>query len=207
VAAREFFSPDSLPAAAFDAVGLLIGLLQDHLPCPAGDKKSIDDGAAASAGKATTPCMTVVGFNSGMNEWKKLGTLEYFGQDENIAGQAFGERLNRLGAKHALCHRHAVREVDDHHETQPGLIHRPGGDPERPDRADGNPVVVRLRQQGRGRDRRRTSVSQDDGSGIGPLLPRTTSFGSNTASRGSSSGFSSRSTAKRTAYSAMSPAS
>jgi ABC-type sugar transport system substrate-binding protein len=45
----------------------------------------------------------VVGFNSGVSDWKKLGMLEYFGQDENIAGQAFGQRLNQLGAKHALC--------------------------------------------------------------------------------------------------------
>ncbi|MFI8893676.1 substrate-binding domain-containing protein [Streptomyces paradoxus] len=45
----------------------------------------------------------VVGFNSGLDDWKELGMLEYFGQDENIAGQAFGERLNRLGAKHAVC--------------------------------------------------------------------------------------------------------
>ncbi|WP_030954776.1 sugar ABC transporter substrate-binding protein [Streptomyces sp. NRRL S-481] len=45
----------------------------------------------------------VVGFNSGLDDWKELGMLEYFGQDENIAGQAFGERLNQQGAKHAVC--------------------------------------------------------------------------------------------------------
>ncbi|MFJ9535630.1 sugar ABC transporter substrate-binding protein [Streptomyces sp. NPDC101225] len=54
----------------------------------------------AKAGSAGIP---VVGFNSGVSDWKKLGMLEYFGQDENIAGQAFGQRLNQLGAKHALC--------------------------------------------------------------------------------------------------------
>ncbi|MDW4910446.1 sugar ABC transporter substrate-binding protein [Streptomyces sp. ADMS] len=54
----------------------------------------------AKAGAAGIP---VVGFNSGVDDWKQLGMLEYFGQDENIAGQAFGERLNQLGAKHALC--------------------------------------------------------------------------------------------------------
>jgi simple sugar transport system substrate-binding protein len=53
--------------------------------------------------KATAAGIPVVGFNSGVSDWKKLGMLEYFGQDENIAGQAFGERLNQLGAKHALC--------------------------------------------------------------------------------------------------------
>ncbi|MFD5257268.1 sugar ABC transporter substrate-binding protein [Streptomyces bobili] len=54
-------------------------------------------------GKANAAGIPVVGFNSGVDAWKKLGMLEYFGQDENIAGQAFGERLNQLGAKHALC--------------------------------------------------------------------------------------------------------
>ncbi|MFD4876482.1 sugar ABC transporter substrate-binding protein [Streptomyces sp. NPDC058420] len=53
--------------------------------------------------KAKSAGIPVVGFNSGVSDWKKLGMLEYFGQDENIAGQAFGKRLNQLGAKHALC--------------------------------------------------------------------------------------------------------
>jgi ABC-type sugar transport system substrate-binding protein len=53
--------------------------------------------------KAKSSGIPVVGFNSGVDDWKKLGMLEYFGQDENIAGQAFGQRLNQLGAKHALC--------------------------------------------------------------------------------------------------------
>ncbi|MEW2812883.1 sugar ABC transporter substrate-binding protein [Streptomyces massasporeus] len=53
--------------------------------------------------KAEAAGIPVVGFNSGLDNWKELGMLEYFGQDENIAGQAFGERLNRLGAKHAVC--------------------------------------------------------------------------------------------------------
>ncbi|MEU0218566.1 sugar ABC transporter substrate-binding protein [Streptomyces sp. NPDC006265] len=53
--------------------------------------------------KAKAAGIPVVGFNSGLDNWKELGMLEYFGQDENIAGQAFGERLNQLGAKHAVC--------------------------------------------------------------------------------------------------------
>src|SRR6059058_3906229 len=52
-------------------------------------------------GIALTAAIPVVGFNSGVGDWQKLGMLEYFGQDENIAGQAFGQRLNQLGAKHA----------------------------------------------------------------------------------------------------------
>jgi len=57
-------------------------------------------GAIAKAEKAGIP---VVGFNSGLEDWKSQGLLEYFGQDENLAGQAFGKRLNQVGAKHNIC--------------------------------------------------------------------------------------------------------
>ncbi|EFL26006.1 putative ABC-type sugar transport system [Streptomyces himastatinicus ATCC 53653] len=57
-------------------------------------------GAIAKAEKAGIP---VVGFNSGLEDWKSQGLLEYFGQDENLAGQAFGKRLNQMGAKHNIC--------------------------------------------------------------------------------------------------------
>ena len=171
-------------AAAFTAVALTGALLATACSSSSGGKKSEEGDAAASAGKATTPRMTVamvthaspgdtfwdlirkgataaaakdniklvyssdpnagnqanlvqnaidqkvdgialtaakptamkdviakakaagipvVGFNSGVGDWQKLGMLEYFGQDENIAGQAFGRRLNQLGAEHALC--------------------------------------------------------------------------------------------------------
>ncbi|MFL5999754.1 MAG: substrate-binding domain-containing protein, partial [Streptomyces sp.] len=61
------------------------------------------DAMKAVVAKAEKAGIPVTGFNSGLDDWKKLGMLEYFGQDENIAGQAFGARLNTLGAKHALC--------------------------------------------------------------------------------------------------------
>ncbi|WP_369031844.1 substrate-binding domain-containing protein [Streptomyces adonidis] len=61
------------------------------------------DAMKDAVAKAVAAGIPVVGFNSGLDNWKQLGMLEYFGQDENIAGQAFGERLNQLGAKHALC--------------------------------------------------------------------------------------------------------
>ncbi|MGW4984483.1 substrate-binding domain-containing protein [Streptomyces mirabilis] len=61
------------------------------------------DALKAVAAKAESAGVPVVGFNSGLDDWKRLNMLEYFGQDENIAGQAFGRRLNELGAKHALC--------------------------------------------------------------------------------------------------------
>ncbi|KUL31108.1 substrate-binding domain-containing protein [Streptomyces regalis] len=45
----------------------------------------------------------VVGLNSGIDEWKSAGLLEYFGQDESVAGRAVGSKLDGLKAKHALC--------------------------------------------------------------------------------------------------------
>jgi simple sugar transport system substrate-binding protein len=54
----------------------------------------------AKAEKAGIP---VVGLNAGLEQWQDLGMLSYFGQDERIAGEAFGERLNEEGAQRALC--------------------------------------------------------------------------------------------------------
>jgi simple sugar transport system substrate-binding protein len=54
-------------------------------------------------GKAKSANIPVVGLNSGLSDWKKLGLLEFFGQDESVAGEAFGKKLNDLGAKHAVC--------------------------------------------------------------------------------------------------------
>ena len=57
-------------------------------------------GALAQAQKAGIP---IVGFNAGGDAWKKAGLLMYVGQDETIAGEAVGERLNAEGAKNAVC--------------------------------------------------------------------------------------------------------
>lgn len=53
--------------------------------------------------KAEQAGIPVVGLNAGLEQWKDLGLLEYFGQDESIAGEAFGERLNEAGAKNNIC--------------------------------------------------------------------------------------------------------
>jgi simple sugar transport system substrate-binding protein len=45
----------------------------------------------------------VVAVNSGIGAWKGLGLMEYFGQDETIAGRAAGERFTHEGAQNALC--------------------------------------------------------------------------------------------------------
>jgi simple sugar transport system substrate-binding protein len=54
-------------------------------------------------GKAKAAGIPVVGLNSGLSDWKKLGLLEFFGQDESVAGEALGKRLNEEGAKNAVC--------------------------------------------------------------------------------------------------------
>jgi simple sugar transport system substrate-binding protein len=72
-------------------------------------KPSAMKDAIAKAKKAGIP---VVGFNSGLDVWKEQGLLSYFGQDENVAGQVFGERLNELGAKQNICVIHEQGHVD-----------------------------------------------------------------------------------------------
>ena len=57
-------------------------------------------GPVAEARAAGIP---VIGLNSGIDEWKSAGLLEYFGQDESVAGRATGDKLDELKAKHALC--------------------------------------------------------------------------------------------------------
>ncbi|GKQ37416.1 sugar ABC transporter substrate-binding protein [Streptomyces sp. A012304] len=56
--------------------------------------------AVAEARAAGIP---VVGLNSGIDAWRPLGVMEYFGQDDSVAGRAVGDRLDGLGARHALC--------------------------------------------------------------------------------------------------------
>ncbi|MFC7892269.1 sugar ABC transporter substrate-binding protein [Streptomyces sp. NPDC057381] len=54
-------------------------------------------------GKAEKAGIPVVGLNSGLADWKELGLLEFFGQDESVAGEAFGKKLNEVGSKKTLC--------------------------------------------------------------------------------------------------------
>jgi simple sugar transport system substrate-binding protein len=61
------------------------------------------DAMKAAVAKAQKAGIPVVGFNGGIDAWKEQGLLEYFGQDETVAGEAFGEKLNELGAKNNIC--------------------------------------------------------------------------------------------------------
>ncbi|MFB7842690.1 sugar ABC transporter substrate-binding protein [Microbacterium sp. NPDC056052] len=61
------------------------------------------DALAGSVKAAQTAGIPLVGFNSGIDQYKQLGALMYFGSDENLAGNSVGERLAGEGAKHPLC--------------------------------------------------------------------------------------------------------
>src|SRR6266571_7273328 len=53
--------------------------------------------------KAVAAGIPVVMFNAGVSNWQQCGGMEYFGQDESIAGVAAGKRLAAAGAKKVLC--------------------------------------------------------------------------------------------------------
>jgi len=53
--------------------------------------------------KAKAAGIPVVMFNAGVGNWQQCGGMEYFGQDESIAGLAAGKRMAAAGAKHVLC--------------------------------------------------------------------------------------------------------
>ncbi|MFB6848818.1 substrate-binding domain-containing protein [Streptomyces sp. NPDC056373] len=53
--------------------------------------------------RARAAGIPVVGLNSGIDAWRPAGLLEYFGQDESVAGRAVGDKLDEVKAGHALC--------------------------------------------------------------------------------------------------------
>ncbi|MEV7073284.1 substrate-binding domain-containing protein [Streptomyces sp. NPDC093990] len=93
------FANDSDPAGQArlvrEAIGDRVDGIAVTLAKPAAMKAPV--AAARAAG------IPVVGLNSGIDAWKSQGLLEYFGQDEIVAGAAVGEKLNGLKARHVLC--------------------------------------------------------------------------------------------------------
>ncbi len=61
------------------------------------------DAEGPSIKAAQAAGIPVVGFNAGSDDWKKHNLLMYVGQDESIAGNAVGEKLNAEGAKNIVC--------------------------------------------------------------------------------------------------------
>lgn len=52
---------------------------------------------------ATEADIPVVALNGGMDDWKQMGALSFFGQDDELAGEAAGTRLKDEGAGKTLC--------------------------------------------------------------------------------------------------------
>jgi simple sugar transport system substrate-binding protein len=61
--------------------------------------------------KARAAGIPVTMFNAGSGNWQQCGAMEYFGQDETIAGVAAGKRLASAGKKNVLCVLHAQGQV------------------------------------------------------------------------------------------------
>ncbi|WP_430787453.1 sugar ABC transporter substrate-binding protein [Actinoplanes sp. G11-F43] len=69
------------------------------------------DALAGSVKAATTAGIPVVGLNAGIDRYRELGALMYFGSDETVAGTSLGERIKAAGAKHPLCVIHQTGSV------------------------------------------------------------------------------------------------
>ena len=61
------------------------------------------DALEAVVKSANTAGVPVVMFDSGIEDWQRMGAMMYFGSDEYIAGQALGKRIAQEGGKHAIC--------------------------------------------------------------------------------------------------------
>src|SRR6476619_5989233 len=53
--------------------------------------------------RAVAAGIPVVAFNAGIDGWKAAGAKAYFGQDEQISGEAAGKRLASEGARKVVC--------------------------------------------------------------------------------------------------------
>jgi simple sugar transport system substrate-binding protein len=53
--------------------------------------------------RAVSAGIPVVAFNAGIDAWKAAGAKAYFGQDEQISGEAAGKRLATDGARKVVC--------------------------------------------------------------------------------------------------------
>ena len=61
------------------------------------------DAMSGEVKKAVEAGIPVFSINAGEDQFKDMGVLAHFGQNEFIAGQAAGEQLNEAGLKKAIC--------------------------------------------------------------------------------------------------------
>jgi simple sugar transport system substrate-binding protein len=81
---------------------LIVNVIQQHVDGIA-LTLAFPDAVSGALKQAQSADIPVVGFNAGLDNWKKSGLLEYVGQDETLAGNAVGDRLNQEGVKSAVC--------------------------------------------------------------------------------------------------------
>ncbi|MFF6877206.1 substrate-binding domain-containing protein [Streptomyces sp. NPDC012474] len=93
------YASDADPAAQADLVRDAVRAEADGIAVTLA-KPAAMRGPVAQAKAAGIP---VVGLNSGIDAWRPTGLLQYFGQDESVAGRAVGDKLDGLKAEHALC--------------------------------------------------------------------------------------------------------
>jgi len=89
--------PDTAKQAALiqAAVDAKVDGIAVSLASPDGLKSSVQ--AARDAG------IPVVAFNAGLDQYKDVGALMYFGSDEALAGEEAGKRIAAAGGKKVLC--------------------------------------------------------------------------------------------------------
>lgn len=81
---------------------------------PDGIVVSIPDGDALRTPieSALAAGIPVIGIDSGLTVYKKLGVMAYLGQDEYAAGVSVGKRLKETGATHIMCINMEVGNTD-----------------------------------------------------------------------------------------------
>jgi simple sugar transport system substrate-binding protein len=65
-------------------------------------------GALADAKKAGIPFVTI---NSGIQYWQQYGAITHIGQDDEVAGEAVGNKFNDAGLKNLICVIHEAGNI------------------------------------------------------------------------------------------------
>ncbi|MGH8871230.1 MAG: sugar ABC transporter substrate-binding protein [Acidimicrobiia bacterium] len=95
------------PAEQADMVNAAVAQGVDGLAVSLANPDAMS-GALQGATDAGIPFVTL---NSGLNDWQALGAITHVGQDELIAGQGAGQRLNEAGVTKLICAIHEVGNV------------------------------------------------------------------------------------------------
>lgn len=69
------------------------------------------DQMASAVKAAVSAGVPVTALNAGATAWKALGVQGFFGQDDQVAGQEAGRKLQSMGAKNVLCVQHEQGNV------------------------------------------------------------------------------------------------